>query len=90
METVAKVIVKDDYKLLITFSTGETKLFDTRPYLDKGVFSRLKDKEIFKQAFVAFDTVCWPGDLDVSPEKLYDCSQSFAVMEDEEKYSVVE
>jgi hypothetical protein len=90
METVAKVIVKDDYKLLITFSTGETKLFDARPFLDKGVFSRLKDIEVFRQAFVAFDTVCWPGDLDISPETLYDRSQSFAVMEEVGKYSVVE
>lgn len=75
MESVVKVIPKDDYKMLITFSTGETKLFDARPYLEKGVFIRLKDPELFKQAYVAFDTVCWPGDLDIAPETLYDRSQ---------------
>jgi len=27
----------------LKFNTGETRLFDARPYLDKGVFQRLKD-----------------------------------------------
>ena len=76
METVIKVVPKDDFLMLITFSTGETKLFDARPYLEKGVFTRLKNLELFKQAYVAFDTVCWPGDLDIAPETLYDRSQS--------------
>ncbi|MFH1076151.1 MAG: DUF2442 domain-containing protein [Pseudomonadota bacterium] len=26
------------------------------------------------QAYVALDTVCWPGDLDIAPETLYDRS----------------
>lgn len=29
------------------------------------------------QAFVALDTVCWPGDLDIAPETLYDRSIPF-------------
>jgi hypothetical protein len=75
METVINVVPKDDFQMLVTFSTGETKLFDARPYLEKGVFTRLKNPELFKQAYVAFDTVCWPGDLDIAPETLYDRSQ---------------
>ena len=39
-----------------------------------GVFTRLKDPAKFRQAFVAFDTVCWPGDIDIAPETLYDRS----------------
>jgi hypothetical protein len=74
METVTKVVTRDDYQLLVTFSTGEIKLFDARPYLEKGVFTKLKNPDIFKQAYVAYDTVCWPGDLDIAPETLYDRS----------------
>ena len=74
MESVTNVVTQDDYKLLVTFNTGETKLFDAQPYLEKGVFTRLKDKALFKQAYIAYYTICWPGNLDIAPETLYDRS----------------
>lgn len=74
METVTHVIPRDDFHLELEFSTGEARIFDARPYLDRGVFKQLQDISRFKQAHVAFDTVCWPGDLDIAPETLYDKS----------------
>lgn len=74
MESVTHVVPRDNFHLELKFSTGETRLFDARPYLDKGIFSRLQDPALFKQAYVAFDTVCWPGNLDIAPETLYDRS----------------
>jgi len=74
METVVTAIARDDFHLVLTFNTGETRLFDARPYLNRGVFIRLQELELFKQAHVAADTVCWPGDLDIAPETLYDRS----------------
>ena len=78
METVTQVSARDDFMLELKVSTGETRLFDARPYLEKGVFTRLKDPAMFKQAYVAFDTVCWPGNLDIAPETLYDRSRQLA------------
>lgn len=75
MEMVRSVLPLPCYKLKLVFSTGESRVFDMSPYLDKGVFSRLKDENLFRQAHVAFDTVCWPGNLDISPETLYDLSR---------------
>jgi len=75
MESVTRVKVCTDYHLELTFDTGETRVFDACPYLDKGVFSQLKDPALFSQAFVAFGTVCWPGNLDIAPETLYDRSR---------------
>ncbi len=75
METVTQVSVHEDYTLEIKFNTGETRLFDARPYLGKGGFTRLKDPALFKQVYIAFDTVCWPGNLDIAPETLYDRSR---------------
>jgi len=75
METVTQVKARDDYTLELEFSTGERKIFDAGPYLEKGVFSRLKDPTLFRQAYLAFDTVCWPGNLDIAPETLYDRSR---------------
>lgn len=74
MESVIKVLPRDDYHLELWFDTNEHRLFDARPYLTKGVFTRLRDIDLFKQAFVALDTVCWPGCLDIAPDTLYDRS----------------
>ncbi len=88
METVVRVIPREDYQLEIEFDTGELRLFDARPYLDKGVFTQLKDRALFARAFVACDTVCWPNDLDIAPETLYVKSVPISgrVHEAEEKY----
>ena len=75
MEHVISVSPRDDFHLELAFNTGEVRLFDARPYLEKGVFQSLKDITLFKQAYVALDTVCWPGELDIAPETLYDRSQ---------------
>ena len=74
MESVIRVVPKDDFRLELWFDDGTHRLFDAKPYLERGVFTRLKDPEKFRQAFVAFDTVCWPGEIDIAPETLYDRS----------------
>ncbi len=71
MHKVTAVEVLDDYELRITFEGEEKRQFDAKPYLNKGVFTRLKDKALFKLAYVQWDTVCWPGELDIAPETLY-------------------
>ena len=74
MEHVTHVTPMDNFHLELTFDTGERKIFDTTPYLEKGVFRRLKDIQLFKQAYVSGGTVCWPQDMDIAPETLYDRS----------------
>ena len=74
MEHVTQVAPRDDFHLELTFDTGERKVFDVKPYPDKGVFRRLQDIQLFKQAYVGGGTVCWPQDLDIAPETLYDRS----------------
>jgi len=77
MEHVTKVQPLEDYMLKVAFSTGEVKLFDVKPYLNKGVFSKLQDESLFNQVYVAHDTVCWPGNLDIAPETIFDRGLSF-------------
>lgn len=71
MNKVIKVQAQNNYHLELWFATGEHRLFDISPYLDKGVFTQLKNEAFFKQAFVAWDTVCWSNELDISPDTLY-------------------
>ena len=62
METVVRVAPRDDFTLELWFDTGDHRLFDMKPYLDRGVFTQLKDLAKFKQAYVAFERLiksCW-------------------------------
>jgi len=68
---VKSVTPLDDYKLLLTFDNGESKIFDVKPYLGNGVFSELKDLNLFTKVHVSFDTVEWSNGADLCPEVLY-------------------
>ena len=49
MLKVTKVSAKDNYTLFVELSDGRSGYFDVKPYLEKGVFKQLKDKNYFKQ-----------------------------------------
>ena len=38
----------DDFKLWVRFNTGETKIFDFKPFLDYPAFAPLADKDVFR------------------------------------------
>src|SRR6187399_968945 len=69
--SVKKVKPTDDYKLILTFSNGETRLFNMKPYLNKGIFIELLDLTLFKTVHVSFDTVEWDNKADFDPEVLF-------------------
>jgi hypothetical protein len=71
MNRVIAVAANDDFSLDLTFNDGAVKRFDARPYLDCEFFRELKDPEYFKQVTLAFGTVQWPHEQDISPETLY-------------------
>jgi hypothetical protein len=71
MESIQLVKPLQAYQLEVTFKNGERRLFDAKPFLERGIFGRLKDVSLFNQAYVAYDTVCWPGELDIAPETIY-------------------
>ncbi|MCC6501044.1 MAG: DUF2442 domain-containing protein [Anaerolineales bacterium] len=68
---VKSLRVHDDYRLLLTFENGEKRIFDLKPYLDKGVFTRLKNTALFKTARVVAGSVEWIGEIDLSYDTLY-------------------
>ena len=61
----------DDYQLELTFENGEVRLFDLKPYLKHGVFSRLEDVGRFNSAHVTAGSVEWQGEIDLSYDTLY-------------------
>ena len=71
MIKVTAVKALDDYQLEFCFNTGETRVFDVRPYLDKGIFTELRDPSYFRSVRRAFDSIAWPNEQDFGPESLY-------------------
>jgi hypothetical protein len=68
---VKTVTILDDYQLLLRFTNDEVKIFDMVPYINKGVFTALKNVDLFKKAHINWGTVVWNEDIDMSPDTLY-------------------
>ena len=68
---VISVEALENYNLLLTFKTGEKKIYDMKPHLDGGIFEELKDKNLFRKVRVSFDTIEWENGADFDPEVLY-------------------
>ena len=66
----------DDFRLVLVFTNGEEKIFDCKPYLDKGIFKLLADKSYFASVTVMDGTVQWPDEQDFCPDTLYIESRS--------------
>ena len=71
---VVSVETRPGYVLLLEFETGERRIFDMSPYMDKRPFVQLKGSAVFALASVEYGTVVWPGNIDIAPETLYDRS----------------
>lgn len=67
----------EEYKLELTFDTNEVKTVDLKDRIFnkyKGVLLVLKDIDFFKKVRVdeELGTVCWPNEIDLAPETLYE------------------
>ena len=66
----------DDYRLELVFENGERRIFDAKPYLHRGIFTRLQNQAVFQSARVVAGSVEWAGELDLSYDTLYLESES--------------
>ena len=70
MNKVISVTPKDNYILLITLSNGTSGDFDVSPYLEKGIFNELKDKNYFSQVRPISGGIAWPHEQDFSVDTI--------------------
>ena len=69
---VSAVKALDDMMLLLTFASGERRLYDATQLLEYPAFQPLKDEAIFKAASIDHGVVTWlDGDIDIAPETMY-------------------
>jgi hypothetical protein len=71
---ITAVVPQDNFILYLTFENGERRYLDMKPYLHRGVFKELANKDMFNSAHLSFDTVAWKNEVDLAPEILYEKS----------------
>lgn len=71
---VIQVLPDEDYTILIKFANGEIRRFDTKPYLDKGIFQQLREPQFFNTVKPFLGSVQWVGEQDFDPDMLYEDS----------------
>ena len=71
---VVRVVAHPDFTLELEYANDERRHFDMTPLLTISPWTALGAWPLFRCARVQHGTVAWPGDLDIAPETLYDCS----------------
>jgi hypothetical protein len=72
MPRIVRVEVLGDHKLRLTFDDG---IIGDVTFADDewhGVLEPLRDPQLFAQVGIEMGTLCWPGELDIAPEPLYE------------------
>lgn len=72
---IKAVQIEEPYRLVLTFTTNEVKMYDMGPFLKEHPNCKLNDVALFKNAYVAFGTVEWGDDFSLCPDALYLDSQ---------------
>ena len=53
--------------------SGEAKIYDCKPLLEKAGFAPLKDVAVFNSIYIDYGIAVWlNGDIDISPNELYE------------------
>ena len=75
MRGIINVEVLPNYELLLTFDNKVKKIKDMKPYLEQGVFKKLKEEEFFNKVKISFGTISWDDDIDMCADSLYEMSK---------------
>ncbi len=72
----AKVV--NELSMLVTFSTGETRLFDASELLTRPAFRDLAREAVFESYRLDHGVITWEnGDIDIAPETVYAMSYEY-------------
>jgi len=63
-----------NYRLAVRFTDGVNGVVDISKLVqseDAGVFSALRDDNLFRQVRLELGVVTWPGDIDLAPDAMH-------------------
>ena len=68
---IVEVQPLDGHILRLIFQGGEVREMDVKPYLNLEIFGELRENAYFRQAYVEFGSIEWPGGQGQSYDTLY-------------------
>jgi hypothetical protein len=68
---VVEVIPEPDYCLFVRFKDGLAGRVQLKREELTGALAPLRDAQFFKQVFVDYGAVAWPGEIDLAPDAMY-------------------
>lgn len=68
---VINVTPNSDHTITLTFDNNEVRVFDVKPYLDKGIFRELRDPYYFNSVRPLLGSIQWQNGQDFCPDTLY-------------------
>ena len=74
LHQVIEAVPLDCSRIRVTFENGMSGEFDCSPYMTEKYWAKLASPAFFKQVKVECGTLCWPNDIDIDPEEIWeDC-----------------
>ena len=80
MIKVLTCIPLESFKLSLTFSNGESGVFDATTYLSEKqgpLLEPLKNAEYFESCFIDAGALCWPNGLELSAQRVQELTTVF-------------
>ena len=72
---IIEIKIISELSMLVTFSNDEKRIFDLKEIVKYPAYEKLKDFEIFKNAYIEHGIIVWDnGNIDISPETVYENS----------------
>lgn len=72
---IQNIQLLENYHMTVQFKDGLEGMLDLSELItgkNAGVFSALRDQELFSQAYLNHGAVTWPGELDLAPDAMYE------------------
>jgi hypothetical protein len=68
---VTTVRPNPDFTLTLTFTNGEVRVFDVKPYMERGIFKELNALDYFNSVRPFLGSIQWNNGQDFCPDTLY-------------------
>lgn len=68
---ITDIAVVPEYKLKVSFDDGVSGVIDLKDFTENGIFSVLKDKQLFNKVYSVGYAVAWSDELEIDAVTIY-------------------